>query len=186
MINILFLTERSVASRREDNGDLFVIRAREFETLGTMSDSYGNIPSRSMFTSTLGLALGIRIGHFSPALYGEYFLSSQINSLSTSRNQNLSGQGYLVGGELKWQSHGFSITGAYLFSGQYQLLQETTTSQVSIYSQPSGYGLTLGFSPSQNFSLFLMGRETTFNSWNLDTDPLSQVLYGIGIGYDFL
>ena len=157
----------------------FAFDVRELETWGTLVDSGGVIPSRTMLTSSLGVAAGIHWRSFVPSITGEYLFSNQITSPTSVQNQNTSGQGYLLGAELKWLYKKFTFAGSYLFLGQYSLSQQTTL------SQPMGLGLSVGYDLYRNFFLSVILRNVNLNNWNLGSDTITQFSYGVGLSYKF-
>ena len=179
------LEENSVASPR--NRGKFALDLYAFGTWGSMNDTQGFIPSRSMMTWAPGIGLGYRTGSFTPALYGEYDLSYQITPVANVSNQNISGQGYLAGLQLKYEFKKFSFAGSYLFLGQYQLAQSTTSGQTSTYSSPSAFSLIVGYSFSDRLSFLIVGKDVNYNNWNqsaLSGDSISQIFYGMGLKYE--
>ena len=138
-----------------------------------------------MLTSSLGVAAGIHWRSFVPSITGEYLFSNQITSPTSVQNQNTSGQGYLLGAELKWLYKKFTFAGSYLFLGQYSLSQQTTLGQTSTYSQPMGLGLSVGYDLYRNFFLSVILRNVNLNNWNLGSDTITQFSYGVGLSYKF-
>jgi len=177
---------------------LFALDVRAFGTWGSMGDQEGYFPSVPMLTGSGAMAVGCHLGRFTPSIYGEYFISNQmVSPSSTSSNENASGTGYLFGGELKWKGQKFFIAGSYLFLGQYKLNQQTvaywnTTSQTSVYNDPSAFELTLGWALTERLSFIITGKDVTYYQWNLggnniniSGDTSSQISYGVGLNYEF-
>jgi hypothetical protein len=158
-----------------------------FGTFGSMSNSQGDIASRSIMAFTPALSLGYRVGSFTPSLYSEYNFVSQTTPVSNVSNQNLSGQGYLAGVMLKYEFQNYSIAGNLLFLGQEQTTQSTVLSQSSIYSGPLGVSLIFGYSICSKLSLLVTGKYVNYSTWNLGSisgDTLTQFSYGIGLSYE--
>jgi hypothetical protein len=146
--------------------------------LGSMENFDGSVPSRSANTTSLFSSLGWRFWKVIPFALIEYRFISQSKAPDQVNNQNLSGDGYLMGAGLKYRHQRTSFALGYSFFGSYKLTKKTTDGATSTYSKR--------ILKSHCF-LFILRRPSQVTledkDYDISTNTLNHGSYAVGFSY---
>lgn len=162
-----------------------------YASTGTIGSKNNTIATRSVNSATGFLQLGHKSGYIIPFLRAEYGASVQSTDSSKVAGTNMSGAGYGIGAGLLISIGNFTVGGAFMPYGEYDLSSKTVDGNQVKYSDPIVWFVSAGYS-FDSLSIFLVQKYTEFSrtttgavSTSLGDDKLSHNSFGGGIEWTF-
>ena len=159
---------------------------------GATANSDKSIPNCSMAFSELSLDLGYKFSWVAPILQASYRYVGQTTDPDSVSNINMAGSGYTAGAGFALESTRLSFSAVYDFLGSYDLAKESSGGSKVTYTSASGFHVSVKYLWSGSWQLIASASQIKFKEktagstkTDISSNPVTQDLYGIGIGYRF-
>jgi hypothetical protein len=186
-----FLSSPAVAASGGTNKNLYSTVALS-AGIGTTVNKDKTIPQCDMVFGEFVLDGGYKWGIIAPVGQAAFRYLGQTTEASKVNNINMAGWGYLAGAGFALEFSRLSFTAIYDFIGNYDLMKESSGGQKVSYLSPSGFHVNVKYFWNPKIQIvFGMStieykeRETAGVKTDISDNPVTQSLYGAGIGYRF-
>ena len=159
---------------------------------GSFQNESESIPKTNMLFTELAVQGGYKFGVVAPVAQAAYRYVGQMTDAEEVNNINVGGMGYVGGAGLSFEFTSFSFQVIYNFLGEYTLHKESSGGSKVTYAKPTGFHAGFKYNLQGNLQLVFSASQIDYNErltgdtdQDIEDDPFTQTLYGMGIGYRF-